>query len=163
MVLMLLAVVWIAVLAPPLLKRGAESRRADSIGDFHRQLGVLRRTGPRAAGLAGYRAPARPGVAGATYASQRTAVPVARSRTLKRRRDVLVGLVGSTVVFAGIGMVPRLHVVLAAAAITAVLLVAYVAMLVRIRNLAAEREMKLTFLPGGPALEGPPLLRRSAN
>ena len=39
----------------------------------------------------------------------------------------------------------------------------YVGVLIRMRNVAAEREMKVRFLPGaGPAVE-PLLLRRSAN
>ena len=43
-----------------------------------------------------------------------------------------------------------------------VLLGAYVALLIRQRNLAAEREMKVRFLPGPRAVE-PALLRRSVN
>jgi hypothetical protein len=44
-----------------------------------------------------------------------------------------------------------------------VLFVVYVGVLIRMRNAAAEREMKVRFLPGtGPAVE-PLLLRRSAN
>ncbi len=40
--------------------------------------------------------------------------------------------------------------------------VGYVSLLIRLRNLAAEREMKLRFLPGAPT-EPALLLRRSAN
>jgi hypothetical protein len=42
------------------------------------------------------------------------------------------------------------------------LLVGYVALLIRQRNLAAERDMKVRFLPRSPLAE-PAFLRRSAN
>ncbi|HVL27065.1 MAG TPA: hypothetical protein VM390_02875 [Acidimicrobiales bacterium] len=50
LVLLILAVIWAAVLIPPFLRARAEGRPADSITDFHRQLSVLRRTGPRVGG-----------------------------------------------------------------------------------------------------------------
>ena len=46
MVLLILVVVWAVVLVPGLLRRRLEARSDDSIGDFHRQLRVLQRTGP---------------------------------------------------------------------------------------------------------------------
>ena len=188
MVLGLLAVVWIAVLAPPLLRKGAETRKADSIGDFRRQLVVLQRTGPsviapahtridyerRAAMSAAYQTPAyqapagpagRVGPAGVLARRAGTARPAGsvRGRALRRRRNVLLGLVASTLLFIVLGAVPGMHVLLAGAAVFAVMLAGFVALLVNMRNAAAEREMKLTFLPGAPAYEGGPLLRRSAN
>lgn len=179
MVLALLAVIWVAVLAPPLLRRGAESRRSDSVRDFRRHLGVLQRAAPGmiapahtrrggshyAPALHGYafappRAPGRSGPA-------RPRVNLGRSRTLRRRRNVLGVLAGATVLLLVLGVIPSLHVMLAGAAVFAVLLMAYVAMLVRIRNLAAERDMKLTFLPNAAAPAGRAdsglLLRRSAT
>jgi hypothetical protein len=39
----------------------------------------------------------------------------------------------------------------------------YVGLLIRMRNAAAEREMKVRFLPGAGASVEPLLLRRSAN
>ena len=170
MVLGLLAVVWIAVLAPPLLRKGAETRKADSIGDFRRQLVVLQRTGPSVIAPAHTRVDRQFGAAtpAATYApAARPARPVRETtRTARRRRrNVLAGLTGTTLLMIVIGAVPGMHVLLALAAVSAVLLAGYVALLVRLRNAAAEREMKLSFLPG-PAVyggTGAPLLRRSAN
>ena len=171
MVLGLLAVVWIAVLAPPLLRKGAETRKADSIGDFRRQLVVLQRTGPSVIAPANTRADRAFGSATPAYA---TAAPVARvarpvrettRSARRRRRNVLTGLTLTTLLLVVIGAVPGMHVMLALAAVSALLLGAYVALLVRLRNAAAEREMKLSFLPG-PAVyggSGAPLLRRSAN
>ncbi len=46
MVLLLIVVLWGVFLGPSLVRRFAEKRSGDSIGSFHRQLGVLRRTGP---------------------------------------------------------------------------------------------------------------------
>ena len=167
MVLMLLAVVWVAVLAPPLLRRGVESRRSDSVGDFRRHLGVLQRTGPTVIAPAHTRL-ARPAFHGTPTAARTTPTQRAhRSQALRRRRNVFIGLVGSTVVFLAVGAVPGLHVILAVAGASVLLLAAYVAMLIRMRNLAAERDMKLTFLPHAvssmPSVEPALFLRRSAT
>ena len=179
MVLGLLAVVWIAVLAPPLLRKGVETRKADSIGDFRRQLVVLQRTGPTVIAPANTRVDQRYGAPAAGYAGPAPthAAPVGavartprrtREATLsarRRRRNVLVTLTLTTLLLVVLGAVPGMHLLLAVAAVSAVLLVAYVALLVRMRNAAAEREMKLSFLPGPAAYAAPgaPLLRRSAN
>jgi len=171
-VLGLLAVVWIAVLAPPLLRKGAETRKADSIGDFRRQLVVLQRTGPSVIAPANTRVDRRFGAPAPAYTT--AAAPVARvarpvretTRTARRRRrNVLVGLALTTLLLIVIGAVPGMHVLLGMAAASALLLGVYVALLVRLRNAAAEREMKLSFLPGPAVYGGPgaPLLRRSAN
>ena len=177
MVLGLLAVVWISVLAPPLLRKGAETRKADSIGDFRRQLVVLQRTGPTVIAPANTRLDRRrPAVAHAYAASAASpGVPSAarmarrdsdRMRAVRRRRrNVLLTLGFTTFLLFVVGAVPGMHVLLALAAVSLVLLGGYVAVLVHIRNLAAEREMKLSFLPGAPvyAAPGAPMLRRSAN
>ena len=170
MVLGLLAVVWVAVLAPPLLRKGAETRKADSVGDFRRQLFVLQRTGPSVIAPANTRADNRPsspapyaGPAAVTRLPRRTRQMTLTAR--RRRRNVLGTLTFTTVVLVVVGAVPGMHVLLAVAAVSAVLLGVYVALLVRLRNAAAEREMKLSFLPGPAAYAAPgaPLLRRSAN
>ena len=173
MVLGLLAVVWIAVLAPPLLRKGAETRKADSVGDFRRQLVVLQRTGPsviapantrvdrhqRAAAPAAYATPAQP------LARMARQSRVATRGARRRRRNVLALLALTTLLLVVVGAVPGMHIALAPAALSAVLLTVYVALLVRLRNAAAEREMKLSFLPGATAYagSGAPLLRRSVN
>ena len=167
MVLMLLAVVWVAVLAPPLLRKGVESRRSDSVGDFRRHLGVLQRTGPTVIAPAHTRL-ARPNLHAAPVAPRAaTAQRTSRSQTLRRRRNVFVGLVGSTICFLAVGAVPGLHLILAVAGASVLFLGAYVAMLIRMRNLAAERDMKLTFLPHAvppmPAVDPGLFLRRSAT
>jgi hypothetical protein len=85
----------------------------------------------------------------------------ARSRTLRRRRDVLGGLCVLAAATLAFGLL-ALRVLLLAHLVIDVLLVAYVAMLVRQRTLAAEREIKVRFLPDSRSVE-PALLRRSVN
>lgn len=76
-----------------------------------------------------------------------TAAALRRRRSQKRRRDVLLFLVGAAVGTLALSAVPGLRRLVYANVIFDIMLVAYVALLVRLRNLHAEREMKLTFLP----------------
>lgn len=164
MVLLILAVIWAAVLIPPLLGARAEGRPADSIGDFRRQLSVLRRAAPIGTvappqQLAAYGTV--PFVPGPHTQSRQDA---ARRRTVKRRRDVFYALVTSMAGTLVLGMVPGLRVLWGLHLVLDALFVAYVALLVRMRNQAAEREMKVRFLPhAAPAPEPAFALRRSAN
>jgi len=85
-----------------------------------------------------------------------------RRATQRRRRDVFCSLVVGTAGSLLVGFVPGLSVLWYLTAVLAVALGLYVALLLRLRGVAAEREMKLRFLPSAvpqPAL----LLRRSAN
>ena len=195
MVLLILAGIWIAVLVPPFIRARAEGRPGDSIHNFRRQLTVLRRTGPHRASVAGgdhwYRShsssPAltpvhgpirsvRTSPAPAYRAPARTARPVsspaasaARSRTIRRRRDVLSALLVAVVATLTLGLLLNMGIMLVAHVVADVLLVAYVALLVHQRNVAAERDMKVRFLPQAVRLDPallraePALLRRSAN
>ncbi len=86
-----------------------------------------------------------------------------RQRTIERRRNVLVALVSVTVGTAVIGAVPGARMMWALAAIAAVALAAYVGLLVRIRNAAAERELKLAYLPPPRQVSPELMLRRSAT
>jgi hypothetical protein len=82
---------------------------------------------------------------------------------------VLSALVVAVFGTLALGLVPALHVLLLANLAADVLLVAYVALLVHQRNAAAERDMKVRFLPQSHRLDPallraePALLRRSAN
>ncbi|HSH61756.1 MAG TPA: hypothetical protein VK988_19345 [Acidimicrobiales bacterium] len=113
-------------------------------------------------GSLGYRSPA--------YAPAGVVPPASaaarRARTIRRRRDVMFTLlmgVGTTFVLAMVvSSTPlwMLHFVMDA------LFLAFVAMLVRVRNIAAEKEMKLRILPQ-PAVRPQPVpafaMRRSAT
>ena len=197
MVLLVLAGIWAAVLIPPAIRARAEGRPGDSIHNFKRQLSVLRRTGPHRASLNGggravggehwYRhvspasvapvhGPLRSSTApvGATRAPVRgmrppTAVSAARSRTIRRRRDVLTALLVACLATLALGLLFSMGIMMVAHLVSDVLLVAYVTLLVHQRNVAAERDMKVRFLPQAqrfdPALlrVEPAMLRRSAN
>jgi hypothetical protein len=73
---------------------------------------------------------------------------VARRRKLqRRRRDVLFTLVTGVVGSFLLGLIPGLSMMLFVCAGFVLLVVGYVSLLVRLRNLVTEREIKLTFLP----------------
>jgi len=92
----------------------------------------------------------------------------ARRRTIRRRRDILTALLVAVVATLVLGVFLGSGLVWGAQLLADVLLVAYVALLVHQRNVAAERELKVRFLPGAtrfdPAMlrAEPALLRRSA-
>jgi hypothetical protein len=161
LVLLVLAIVWAIVLLPPVLRARAEGRPADSIVHFHRQLNTLQKTGPRR----GQHGGALPATSAAAAMQARA---IARSsgptRVQKRRRDILVGLMAAMAISLVLGAIPALHILLLVHVLADALFVGYVALLVRMRNAVAERDMKLSFLPG-PARQVEPalLLRRSAN
>ena len=87
--------------------------------------------------------------------------PYFRPGACKRRRDVLLCLVSGVLGTGVVGAIPQLRIVLAATAFFFVLVVLYLAMLVRMRRRAMERTVKLRYLPR-PASEPAIVLRRSA-
>jgi len=136
-VLLILASVWAVFLVPQVVRARAEKTPADSIGAFRNQLSVLERATPVTR-----TGPARPAARIPAYGRPTSQRELAR----RRRRDVLVGLLGAMAVTLLLGLVVHtfllLHVLLDG------LFVAYCALLVRARNVAAEREMKVRYLPG---------------
>jgi hypothetical protein len=161
LVLLVLAIVWAIVLLPPVLRARAEGRPADSIVHFRTQLTTLQKTGPRR----GHQGGALPATSAAAAMQARA---IARSsgpsRVQKRRRDILVGLMAAMGISLVLGAIPALRILLLVHVLADVLFVGYVALLVRMRNVVAEREMKLSFLPGpAPQVEPALLLRRTAN
>lgn len=177
MVLAVLAVIWGVVLIPPYLRSRAESRPGDSIGSFRRQLGVLQRTAPlaispahRLNGRSVARGPALPAglgrvrMAPLSVANPAHAVhygpvapggqmngplarPYAVSSARRRRREVFKALLvamGGTLV---LGAIPALRGLWAVHVVVDLAFIGYVALLVRLRNVAAEREMKVRLLP----------------
>lgn len=166
MVLLVLAVVWAAVLIPPAVRARAEGRPGDSISAFRRQLAGLHRTSPRSAQVR----MAQPVGTSSHHRPRVTAPPVVsnatRRRTLKRRRDVLTGLVAAAVVTLVLGAIPALRAMWVLHLLVDTALAAYVVLLVRLRNITAEKEMKVRFLPFAVPLDPmaePVLLRQSAN
>jgi hypothetical protein len=162
-VIVILAVVWAAVLIPPMLQNRSQARPADSISAFQSQLNTLqRRTVGESAGPVtppnGMRAvrpvTSTPGLAGP---SEFRAVPLgtvdqarlARIDAQRRRRQVLAGLLVAAGVTLALSFVlpslRMLHLVID------VLLVAYVALLIHRRKLAQERAAKVRSMQAAQA------------
>lgn len=164
MVLLILAVVWGVVLIPPALRARSEASPVDSIGAFQRQLHVLERTSPQAAAAGAHRIapyqPTAPVRRPANPARPMAAVPtvsasaISKAQARQRRRDIFLGLavaVPTTLVAAVIISTPvmwLLHLAVDAA------FAGFVTLLIRSRNLAAEREMKVRYLPSTGDLVG---------
>lgn len=109
------------------------------------------------------RPPARTGPAGRRPAAARSGANRPGSRSVKRRRDIFVALVTASLATLVLGLfAPGMGFMLLVNLVADVLLGAYVALLLRQRNLVAEREMKVRFLPRPQAVQ-PALLRRSVN
>ncbi len=162
-VLLILALVWAAVLVPQHVRNRAEARPADSIGAFRKQLLVLERTTPGAGMAPATRIGAQTRSANALPAY---GAPVrARALVRKRRKDILSGLLAATVGAILLGFIPGLGVMHGLALVLGALLTGYVALLVRLRNTAEERELKVRYLPqqARRAPEPALLLRRSGS
>ncbi|HEY3811165.1 MAG TPA: hypothetical protein VGL49_07005 [Acidimicrobiales bacterium] len=163
MVLLVLAIVW-GVLLVSWLRSRTEGTFYDSVGTFRRHLSVLERAAPatmapanrlRSGPIAGrvvsaYRpAPAR--LTGRPVAGigrrPATAAALRRRQTQKRRRDVFFALLAGVVGSFLLAMIPGLSIMWSVQVLFDLMLAGYVALLIRIRNLAAERELKLTFMP----------------
>jgi len=170
LVLLVLAVVWGVVLVSWLRSR-AQTSFGDPVGTFRRHLTVLERTAPSVFPAANRLRPARQVQAGSVIPPYRgagagqvsgrrpvrpspglsaSAAAYRRSQSRKRRRDVLfalfVSVIGSVILSAATGMRVMIYVQV----LSDLLLFGYVALLVRMRNLAAERELKLTYLRDRP-------------
>jgi hypothetical protein len=173
LVLLLLAVLWIG--AGVYYFRGRpESRSADSIGSFRRQLRVLERTSPPVIDPAHRMRDGSRGLLlgpvhqSASFRRQMALTPsmvaLQRRRTVKRRRDIFFGLLLGVVGSLLLGVIPGLHVMWLLSGFLALVLGGYVALLVALRNEATERTTKVRFFPTAPQASEPAfLLRRSAN
>ena len=155
MVLLILAVVWALFLVPQVLRARAEKTPADSIGAFRAQLSVLERTGP-----AVVTDPVRPSMAVPVY---RPAGVATREQIRRRRQNILFGLLGTMAVTLFLGLVVPLF--FAVHLVLDVMFAGYCALLVRARQLADERAMKVRYLPGRMLTHAEPslLLSRSGS
>ncbi len=81
----------------------------------------------------------------------------------KRRQDILCGLLLAMAASLVLSFIPATQVMLWVHLALDVIFVAYVALLVRARNLASERELKVRFLPTATRPQPQLLLQRSAN
>lgn len=157
-VLLCLAVIWAVFLVPQVLRARAEKTPADSIGAFRNQLSVLERTAPGGV-------PARPvrPTTGVIAPYGGVALVSQKELVRRRRQNILFGLLGAmALTLLGGLVISKLFLVHLALDL---LFVAYCALLVRARNVAAERDMKVRYLPGPMVATPEPqlLLRRSGS
>ena len=130
LVLIILALIWAAVLLPPLFRRLLEGSPADSVGRFRRHMRVLESTGPAASSLAAD--PVMAGLGGGMPMAW--AQEARRLRRLRRRRQVavvLLAIMASTLV---LGLIPSLRFMLVLHVGADVCLLGYVALLVKARD-----------------------------
>lgn len=153
-VLLILAVLWAAVLVPPALRSRSENRRGETIGPLNYRLGS---GGGRSLGSALSRGPAsfRPAAFPSRNGPSRNGGPVPvraggeMTPAQKRRRDVLIGLLGAAgltfvlAVFTGMIAVWLLHLLADA------LLGGYVYLLVQLKQRGT--------VPGAAAPLPPPI------
>lgn len=173
MVLLVLAIIW-GVLLVSWLRSRTEGTFSDSVGTFRRHLSVLERAAPatvapanrlRSGPVAGrtsippYRSTISvrgqrigPSARVAPVAAAPVRRPSARSammrrRSQKRRRDVFFAVVAGVVGSMLLAVVSGVSAVWSVQVFFDLLLAGYITTLIRMRNLAAERELKLTFMP----------------
>jgi len=89
--------------------------------------------------------------------------PYFRPEACKRRRDILVGLAAGFVLSGLLAAVPGLHLLAALTGVVGLALAGYVVLLVHLRNLALERQVKLRYLPEPIAHEPSIVVRRAAS
>ena len=120
--------------------RGAPS---DAIGSFARQLGTLERRGPGGVSPANRLASSRS--ANALGAPRGGSTAMVRAQMQKRRRDIFVGLAGTTGATLALGIVPPLRLLWIVTLVSGAMLAGYCYMLVQLRTLAVERDMQVRF------------------
>jgi hypothetical protein len=171
-VLLILAVVWAVFLIPQVARFGAEKTRADSIGVFRTQLSVLERATPapwgRSAGRPGAGVLGQEVLAPPVGSAFGPAAPATTTKAsvVKRRRDIVLVLLagmGGTLL---LGILPPLRFLLGVHLALDLVFVAYLGLLARARTIAAERDIKVRYLPeraSGLGIEPALMLQRSGT
>lgn len=180
MVLLVLAIVW-GILLVSWLRSRSEGSLGDSVGTFRRHLTVLERAAPatvtpanrlRSGPVAGRRVPTYhqstrpipgqridlPGRPGPRLSgpSRLTAAALRRRQVQKRRRDVFFALLAGVVGSLLLAIIPGMSAIWPVQIMFDLVFAGYVALLIRIRNLAAERALKLRFMSQQPTRERRP-------
>ncbi len=173
MVVLVLAVLWIAVLTPRLVRHFREGRSHYSIETFHEQLHLLGRTGPKLVEPA-YRLEVpdldrldrRLTLVGATSGPQLTPELVhgirrrqsswERRRNRRRRRDILLGLLAMAFATGGLGALHALHLLWAVTGVSALALAGYVALAAYAQMLHADRDAVRPVTPRLPVVQTTP-------
>lgn len=159
LVVLILAMLWIAVLAPPLLRSRADGRPSASVSSFRRQLSSLQRTAPlsgvrinqpRSAVRVGHgayqlqshgRALAGQAFARSQSSAQRQAA-ARRAAQRRRRQNVLAALVGLALFTAALGFGLQVRAAMFAHLVIDLALLGYIYLLVQIRRAEDEKAMR---------------------
>ena len=122
-VLVVLGLIWAAVLIPPVLRARAE-RRAEFIESFREQMGALGHKAERC------------------MESERDARRRRRATPVKRRRDIVGGLLGAMIASLVLGAMPSLRIVWVLFLFLLNTLIGYVALLAHQRGLGMRRHTR---------------------
>ena len=140
LIIVVLAVMWIAVLVPPLLRSRSDGRPSSSIAGFRDQLSRLQSSGPSRPYAT------RPAAAYRSTASVRQS-PISHRSALReaqkvRRRNILVGLVGFALLTGVVGLGMGIPLAKTLFLVSVALLALYVYALVQIRKDAEARAVR---------------------
>ena len=139
-IILILAILWIAVLVPPILRARGQQNRSDSVGDFHHRLTTL----GRANGSHRDR-PVRTSSQRPIFAPTGVG-PAQMSGAQKRRRDVLFVLLGGVAATLFLAVLTRSPVFFALQLLADVALGGYVYLLIQYKHRAQEQRTKPMFV-----------------
>jgi hypothetical protein len=176
LVLFILAVMWAAVLVPPMMRNRQDiGRSRDSVGTFRSQLSTLGRTGPVVYAPASRLDTGRGPIGSSVEASSPTisttvaapgGMPRSSHEAERRRRDIIRVLAAAAVLSLIVALLMPSALAWLLHLSIDVLLGAYVVMVARLRSMTMERDQKVHYLK--PAVvetprQQPALLRRSGS
>jgi hypothetical protein len=161
-VLLILAVLWAAVLVPPALRSRSENRRGEAIGPMKLRFGARRDATPSLSSSLGS-AFSRPTAGGAfrpsAFPSRQQGparigaparLPGQMSPAQKRRRDILVTLAGAAVLTVALALFTGMMALWVVHGVVDVLLVAYVVLLVQMKQRSAMAVQRSALPPPIP-------------
>jgi hypothetical protein len=152
---LVIGLAWIAFLGPTILRARNRQGRSDSVGDFRHRLTQLGRTNGRH-GERRHDMPTSSSLQRPLFAPRATHRPM--TRVQRRRRDVLFALSGAVAITLLVAVVTRSAAFILLSLLADAALVAYVYMLVQIRQQATERRSKVRFLGSAYRAPAPYLL-----
>ena len=147
-VILVLGVLWLAVLVPPILRARNQQGRSDSVGDFNYRLGMLGETNGTKRDLPVGTSMQRPMFAPSAGSAR-------MSPTQKRRRDVLLGLLGVAAATLFVAVLTRGTAFVAVHVLADAALGGYVYLLIQFKRRAQEQHSKVRYLGSGvPRMPG---------
>jgi hypothetical protein len=139
-VILILGLIWAAVLIPPILRARASQPHSDSVGDFHHKHRMLGHTnGSHRKRYERRTSPTRPMFAPTSRG------PGRQSATQKRRRDVLLILLGVCAGTLLLALLTRMPLLFAAHLVADIALGGYVYLLLQYKQRTAEQHSKVRY------------------